>query len=606
MAFDVFISYARPDRQRVESLAQVLQSAGYSVWWDHQIAGGATFAADIERALNDSRAIVVAWSVNGVQSEWVLDEASVGKQTGKLVSIQLDATPPPLGFRQYHAIDFSSWEGASDDTSVGELSRSIDRYLGRRLPSEATHAAERVSAAGDAIAVLPLDNFSGDASQQFFSDGIHEALITELSKVRSLKVISRTSSRTYSNTTKPLREIAAELGVSKLIEGSVARFDDQVRISIQLIDAKSDTNLWAETYLRNIIDVLQLQQEVARTIAEQVSVVLSPHEEARLSGAPRVSPAAYEAYLRGMYHWYKITPQDLEAAILCFEKALAEDPDYAPAHAGIAAVWAGIEQMGTAAPRVAGPKIELAVNRAIALDANLAQAQFTNAVFQTWTEWNWSQAEEAFLRAIDLNPNFPDAHAYFAHYLNIVGRFEEAQPHAERSLDLDPFNPLIRGLYAADLWFWSREDDAIDQLQSVLDTTPDHWLGFQIIRLLYHHQSRHGEALEATISLYTTLGNTVVVNVLKEGQESGDYHRAMTQAAEALEDQAQLAYVSPTQIALLYNMGGAVDRTAHWLHNAYELGDPELPYLKHLPRFSPAVLAHPTVKELIDKLNFPN
>lgn len=576
MAVDVFISYARPDRARIEALATVLASAGYAVWWDHEISGGAAFAVDIERALNDAGAVVVAWSVNGVQSEWVLDEANVGKQAGKLVPIQLDATSPPLGFRQYQTIDFSTWSGSADET-LKELSSGIDRYLQRQTATDGSGRVFAPRAAANAIAVLPLDNFSEGDGQQFFVDGIHEALITELSKIRAMKVISRTSSRVYANSGKPLLEIAAELGVSRLIEGSVARFDNQVRIGIQLIDARADTTLWAETYLKDVSDVLQLQQEVARSIAEQVSVVLTPQEEARLSSATEVNPEVYDSYLRGMYHWYRITPQDLEEAIVWFERALAKDPGYAPAHAGIAAVWAGIQQMGAAPPRVAGPKIELAVNRAISLDPNLAQAHFTNGVYQTWTRWDWTQAEAAFRHAIDLNPSFPDAHAYFAHFLNIVGRFDEARVHAARSMDLDPFNPLIRGLHSANLWFWGRIPEAVDVLQTVLDTAPDHWLGFQILRLVYHAEGREKECYQVNRSLYVTLGNPAVVEALEQGNQEGGYRTAMARGAETLEKQAEVAYVSPTQIALLFNMAGEVDRTAVWLQKAHELGDPECP-----------------------------
>ena len=604
---DVFISYTRTDRAQIESLASVLEDEGYSVWWDHNIAGGAAFAAEIERALNDAKAVVVAWSVSGVQSDWVLDEASTAKQAGKLVPVRLDATLPPIGFRQYQVVDFSTWSGERDAGAVAALTQSIDRFLRRDVPTARIDLpGESAPSAANAIAVLPLENLSGDSGQQFFVDGMHEALIGELSKIGALKVISRTSTRVYSGSTKPLPEIAAELGVTEIVEGSVMRVGDDIRVTIRLIDARTDTNLWAESFDRGMRNILTLQQDAARAIAEKISVALTPAEESRLAGAPRVRPEAYEAYLKGMFHWYKLTPQDLQSALQCFDAALAADPDYAPAYAGIAAVWAGVQQMGAERPAVAGPKIKSAVDKALELDANLSQAHFTSGVYYTWTAWDWAKAEPAFRRAIELNPNFPDAYAYYSHYLNITGRFDEAETQVERALDLDPFNPLVRGLYAVDLMFWGRYDEANEQLQSVLKVAPDNWLAFQAIRIVYHERGMHDEALAATRSLYTTLGNATVIEALDLGVAEGGYRVAMLRAAEALARQAQTTFILPTQIAIPFGMADEVEQTVAWIQKAFELGDPELPYLKHLRRFPQNVMTDPRVQRVVRDFNYPS
>ena len=603
---DVFISYARADRARIESLARVLEDDGYSLWWDHDIAGGAAFASEIERALNDAKAVIVAWSVSGVQSDWVLDEAGVAKQAGKLVPIGLDATLPPIGFRQYQIVDFSDWTGERDADVVAALTQSVDRFVHRDGTTAPFDPPQEVlTSPTNEIAVLPLENFSGDSGQQFFVDGMHEALIAELSKIGAMKVISRTSTRAYSGSTKSLREIAAELGVTKIVEGSVTRVEDEVRITIQLIDARTDTNLWAESFDRNMPDILRLQQEAARAIAAKINVVLTPLEESRLAGAPRVRPAAYDAYLRGMFHWYKLTPEDLQAALQCFDSALATDPDYAPAHSGIAAVWAGIQQMGAERPAVAGPKMKSAVDKALELDPHLSQAHFTAAVYYTWSAWDWDKADTSFRRAIDLNPNFPDAYAYYSHYLNLIGRFDEAETQIRRALDLDPFNPLVRGLYGADLFFWERYDDAMELFQSILNSAPDHWLALQIQRFIYHNAGLFDDALRTTRSLYTTLGNPIVVEALDRGFAEGGYRVAMARAAEALARQAETTFVLPTQIAILFGMADEDERAVAWLQEAYEVGDPELPYLKKLRRFPPGVLEDARVKEIVKRLRYP-
>ncbi len=278
---DIFISYASEDRERVIPLVKSLEADGCSVWWDRHIEGGAAFTLEIERALNSAKVVVVVWSVSSVQSDWVLDEANSGKRNGKLIPIQLDATPPPLGFRQYQIIDFSKWTGDITAEEVLVLAKNIERFTHRDTWAEKGELLEPRPLAHytGAVAVLPLENLSGDPDQQFFVDGIHEALITELSKIASLKVISRTSTRVYTDSRKPLREIAAELGVTKIVEGSVIRREGQVRFAIRLIDARTDTNLWAESFDHEMSNILRLQQEAARAVADKISIAITPVEK---------------------------------------------------------------------------------------------------------------------------------------------------------------------------------------------------------------------------------------------------------------------------------------------------------------------------------------
>jgi adenylate cyclase len=604
---DVFISYARVDRPRIGRLADALQAAGYSVWWDHEIAGGTAFASEIERALNEAKAVVVAWSVGAIQSDWVMDEATIAKDAGKLVPIQLDATRPPLGFRQYQVVDFSAWKGADDPLPIQVLSQSIARYVRRGAPLASAERLEHIlpSVQRDAIAVLPLENLSGDPAQQYLVDGMQEALITDLSKIGSLKVISRTSTRRYAGSAQSLREIAAELGASRIIEGSVFRAGDAVRMTVQLIDARSDTHLWAGTFDREMTNILTLQREVARAIVDEMRAVLTPAEEARLATAPRVHPEAYEAYLKGMYHWYKLTPNDLQSALRYFDAALAADADYAPAHAGTAAVWTGLQQMGAVPTTVAGPKIKSAVDRALHLDPNLAQAHFTLGTYYTWAAWEWDKAEPCFRRAIELNASFPDAHAFFAHYLNIIGRFDEAEAQIERALSLDPFNPLVRALYVVCLMFTQRYDEAIAQARTVLNTAPDHWLAFEVLRVIHHNRGMWTDALDATRSLFVTLDNPAVVDALARGSNQGGYRQAMRLAADTLAIRAETSFVLPTRIATLYGMADEVDKSVDWLEKAFTVRDPNLPYMKYLPLFPASVMNDPRTVAILEALRYP-
>ena len=604
---DVFISYSRRDRAQIEKLAQALEAEGFSVWWDHRIAGGAAFAAEIERALNGAKAVVVAWSINAVQSEWVIDEAGVAKKDGKLIPVRLDATHAPIGFRQYQEIDFSDWDGAPDADAFTRLLRSVSQYVFRRGSSPNTDLVEERAGSEytDAIAVLPFDNLTGDPGQQFLVDGVHEALVTNLSKIGRLKVISRTSAKRYAGSDKSIREIGAELGVSKIVEGSVMRAGDEVRITVQLIDARADTHIWADSFDRDMTNILQMQRDIAQAIVEKISVVLTPAESSRLATASRVRKEAHEAYLKGMYHWYKLTPEDMQIALQCFEEALAADADYAPAHAGAGMVWAGVQQMGVMLPRVAAAKIRASIEKALSLDGGLFQAHFVRAAYLTWSAWDWAAAGDAYERAIDLNPNFPDTHAYHSHYLSIVGRFDEARTAIEKALNLDPFNPLMQSLYGADLMFWERYEEAADQMKKVTSAAPDHWLPYQVLRFVYDKLGREDDALSAMRKLYEILDKPSVVEALDKAEGRG-YRAASGAAAAALAALSEKTYVMPTQVAFLYGAAGDIDQTAAWFERAYEMRDPEMPYYRFLSRFSDSDMSDQRTQSMRRKMNYPD
>ena len=247
----------------------------------------------------------------------------------------------------------------------------------------------------DSIAVLPLQNLSGDPEQEYFADGMTEALMTDLAKIGALKVISRRSVMRYKGSDKPLVEIAEELDVDAIVEGSVLRIGERVRIAAQLIDPETNQALWADSYERDLQDVLLLQSEVAQAIAAEIQVAVTPEESERLASARPVNPEAHEAYLKGMFHWQRLTPADLEAALAYFDLALEKDPDYALAYAGIGQVWGGRRQRGDVPSGEATPMEKAAVLKALELDDSLAEAHHALALHETWGEWDWPSGERA-------------------------------------------------------------------------------------------------------------------------------------------------------------------------------------------------------------------
>jgi serine/threonine-protein kinase len=316
----------------------------------------------------------------------------------------------------------------------------------------------------NSIAVLPLENLTGDAGQEFFVDAATDELIGQLAQISALRVISRQSMMRYKESDRSLPEIARELNVDAVVEGAVHQVGESVRIRVQLIDAfPEERNLWAQTYDRAMTDVLVMYNEMARAIASEIRVKLTAEETTRLTNARQVNPEAYEAYLKGSYHWKKLTPTDLDTAQRYFELALAKDPSYAPAYSGISFVWMAraTATAAVALPHEAAPKAREAAIRSLELDSTSAEPHFALAGIATWYEWDWDKAEREFRLALELNPNFADAHVFYGLFLTAMGRLSESRVQIELALELDPLNFMYQTYLGKALERSRRFDEAI-------------------------------------------------------------------------------------------------------------------------------------------------
>jgi len=420
------------------------------------------------------------------------------------------------------------------------------------------------------LAVLPLSNLTGDPQQEYFADGMTDALITDLAKIRSLKVISRTSVMQFKDAKKPLPEIARALGVDGILEGSVQRSGGRVRITAQLIRASTDAHLWSESYERDARDILTLQGEVAQAVAREIMVALTPEESSRMVHAHPVNPEAYEAYLKGQFHWYKLSREHLDTALEYFQLALEKDPNYALAYVGIANVWMMRGDAGFIPPTEAIPKAKAAVSRALELDDTLAEGHITLANIAFLYDRNWSAAEREFRRAIELNPNSADAHFMYADFLISMKRPQEWEPEIHRALDLDPFSPFLQCFYGWQLVYLKRYDQAISQLQKVIATEPDFSSAHMGLWGAFYKKGMYGEALAEAEKFYEVLGDHEVGNALKRGYAEGGYARAMHLGAEVLATRSQRSHVPAVRIARLYAHAGEKDQVMRWLQKAFE------------------------------------
>jgi len=454
------------------------------------------------------------------------------------------------------------------------------------------------------LAVLPLANLSGDPEQEYFADGMTEALITDLSKIRALKVISRTSVMQFKGAKKSLPEIAQALRVDGILEGSVQRSGGRVRVTAQLIRAVTDTHLWAESYERDTRDVMSLQAEVAQAIAREIKVAVSPEETRTLGRASPVNPDAYEAYLKGQSHWYHLSREHLDAALGYFEAALQKEPNYARAYVGVANVWLERADAGFMQPRETIPKAKAAIAEALALDDTLSEAHIALANIAGEYDHDWSASEREFRRGIELNPNSADGHFMYADFLISMRRTQEWNTEIQRALELDPFNPFFPCFYGWHLVYVHRYGEAISQLHKVLATEPDFSSAHMGLWGALYKTGKHKEALAEAIKFFAALSDHEVESALTRGYAAGGYTQAMHLAAETLAARSTRTHVPGVRIARLYAHAGDKDQVMKWLEKAYEQGETPLTHLNVAWDWD-NLRDDPRFQDLLRRMNFP-
>jgi len=456
----------------------------------------------------------------------------------------------------------------------------------------------------ESIAVLPLENLTGDAEKDYFVNGVTDELIGQLGQISALRVISRQSVMRYRDSDKLLPEIARELHVDAVVIGSVQQVGGTVRIRVQLVDAlPEEQNLWGQTYERPMTEVLAVYNEVARAIVNEVQITLTPKEETRLASARRINPQAYEAYLKGMSHLYRFTPQEIDAALHYFEQALEADPDYALAYAGISLVWGCRQQFGLVLPSEATPKAKAAAQKALELDDTLPEVHYQLAGIRTWTDWDWEEGEQAFKRALELNPNFAEALAYYSNLLCYMDRLDEALAMAERAQQLDPVNSVILSISATPYEYLRRYDDVIEIYQTALQTSPNDIVVLASLWADYYLKGMHEESLESAKAAFTVMGMAEIADVMARGYEESGYRGAMISAAKTMAEFSKQTYISPYFIAETYVFAEDRDNAMEWLERAYDMRNPMMPYVAS-PIFD-LLDDDPRYQDLLRRMNLP-
>jgi TolB-like protein/DNA-binding winged helix-turn-helix (wHTH) protein/Flp pilus assembly protein TadD len=445
------------------------------------------------------------------------------------------------------------------------------------------------------LAVLPLENLSGDASQDYFSDGMTDELITELGQISELRVISRTSVMTYKGAHKSLPQIARDLNVDSVVEGTVLRSGNQVRITAQLILAAADKHLWAQSYEGDMRDMLTLQKQVARSIAKEIRIKLTPHEQAVLKNVKRVNPDSYEAYLKGRYFWNKRTADGLKKAIDNFNQAIEKDPNYARAYAGLADSYAllGDWEYGVLAPKEAYPRAEAAANKALQLDSTLGEAHISLAFCLDGFDWNWESAGREFRRGIELNPGYATGHHWYAWHLTALGRSDEAFAEMKKAESLDPLSLIISADLAEELLIAHRYDDAIKESRKTMDLDPNFAVAHYELGQAFVQKHMYNEAItELQRAIELSGGSMTCTSNLAYAYAVSGMRNAAVKILNDLKNRSNHDFSNAPEIALVYVGLGDKDQAMAWLEKAYA------------ERFNPGVLLRPAFDPLRSDLRF--
>ena len=445
------------------------------------------------------------------------------------------------------------------------------------------------------LAVLPLENLSADSRQDYFADGMTEDLITQLSKLGDLKVISHTSVMRYKGTNTPLPQIARELNVDAVVEGAVQLSGNRVRITAQLVDGRSDQHIWADDYDRDLSDVLLLQSDVARDIAKQIDLKLTPQQQQRLAkGAHPVNPDAYQSYLLGRYYWNKRTADGLAQAGKYFQQAIQQDPNYAPAYAGLSDYFAFLTLIGgpeILPPNQAMVQAKAAAVKAVQLDDSSSEAHSSMGHILHNSDWDFEGAEREFKRAIELNPNYAMAHHWYAHLLMQVGRTDESLAQARLAQELDPLSPFINNGLARQYYLSRQYDKAIAQCRVVMEIDPTYLPARTQLALAYEQKGMLTEAVSTMEQVRKLAGEKTdlpMVHALLAHAYALAGRKADAQSElNVLTAIGQKRYVPPSYLAIVYLALGDKDRAFQYLNKGYQDRSEQLLYLGVEPLVDP-------------------
>jgi serine/threonine protein kinase/tetratricopeptide (TPR) repeat protein len=459
----------------------------------------------------------------------------------------------------------------------------------------------------DSLAVLPLENLSGDPEQEYFADGMTEALIADLATISALRVISRQSVMRYKGSDASLPEIARVLGVEAVVEGSVLRSGNRVRITTQLVQASPEQHLWANSYERELRDILSMQSEVARAIAQEIRVAVTPQEQARLASARPINPGAHQAYLRGRYYLEKRTQESLQKALGYFQRAIEEDPDFALAYAGVATSYNLLGDYAVVPPADAYPKAKEAALKALEMNDKLAEAHTALAWTKFAFDFDWAGAERGFRLAIELNPSYATARQWYGEFLTVIGHHQEAMEQISKAREVDPLSLIINVVVGYNLFYSRQYDLAIEQHRRTLELDRNFVAAHALLGQAYLAKGTYLEAVteyQKAIALGGPLG-LGVSGFLGNAYARAGMKEEAYKVLDELKSLSRSSHVPPITMAYIYVGLDEKDQAIQWLEKGYELRQYEMTEIKLDPIWDP-LRSDPRFQDLVRRMNFPD
>src|SRR3989449_10402939 len=460
--------------------------------------------------------------------------------------------------------------------SAVALAISFSVFYRRGSPAVAFSSSGKAADVGlpiaeKSIAVLPFENRSEDKANAYFAEGIQDEILTRLSKIADLKVTSHTSTQHYKSVPENLAEIAKQLGVAHILEGSVQKSGDAVRVNVQLIKAANNSHVWAETFDRKLTDIFSVESDVAKAIADQLRAHITRQEEQVIAAKPTKNIEAYDAYLRGRYFWNKRTSNGIKHAIEHFQQSIERDPDFALGHAGLADSYIALTFYNFAAPHETMPKAKESAIKALALDNTLAEAHASLAHILMNYDWNWSAAEKEFKRSIELKPDYATGHEWYAiHYLTATGRLEEAVQEMKKALELEPASLVMNTFMGATLYYAGRYDEAIDQCRRTIEMDPNFAVAHWHLGLAYEQKQALDAATEEFKKAISLSGGSPLMKAAlgRAYAKSQKKHEANDMLNE-LNELSKQQYVSAYEVATIYVALGNNEQAFQLLEQAY-------------------------------------
>ncbi len=619
MAKDVFISYSSVDNTAGETVCSILEQNGISCWIaPRDITPGLDFAEAIIDGIKSSKLFILVYTASSNNSRQVIREVDRAVHTGiPVINLKLEEVPMSKQLEYY--LSSVHWLDARIpplEQHITRLSKVVKMLLSKDevreddLKKAISDGTLRMGHEEKSIAVLPFINDSPDQENTYFINGVMEEILNNLQKIKDLRVISRTSAEKYRGQNKSISEIADELGVNYIVEGSGQKYGSSLRLRAQLIMAAKETHLWGESFQQKITDVedvFNIQIKIAESIAAELKAVISPEEKKLMEKIPIADFEVYDEYLKARSYFTDFSREALDKALEFLNRGVAKNPDWAPLYAGLTEVWMVLQQFAYEPPAVAGPKVMENLNKVLELDPDIPEAHYFNAMIAHLVEWDWEKSEKEFLKALALNPNDSLSRIFYSQLLAAtLHRYDEGLAQGELAFSLDPLNPNMKCWYAATLMAAGDFKRGLSVAEEAASTDPGHLMAYSAIIMAAYRFKDYDKVIESESYLLPSI--LTEENTFKEFEsiysDSGIV-KAYEYLLERLEKFAENNYVSFLDMTFRYLIVNLPDKALDWVERGIEMHDPQMVYISSTLYFLDPLFGNPRFIAICGKMKLP-